>query len=625
MSGEMYVALGLSAEYAGMCGKSELESIYQNVFKKLVSFLYAHPKCFFYWSLSGTQLEYYSEKHPEFITLLSQLVGRKQVELLGGGYYEPILSILLPVDRVGQIEYMTSLQRKLVGKRPRGVLLSRGVWDAKIIDSLKNCGVDYVLLDSDLFPRRVSFEPVILENTGKTVFALPVNTCKPSQASDAGKFIASLSAASASAEEARIAVMMFEPGDILTLIEESWFEKMLLELETTQSVKLITPSMFFKESLSFAPAYIPPVMQGKGTIYEYLQNRTPLHRLYSRMIRVSTLVNQCRGDKSKKQIAREKLWEAQTGIFFCAEKPSFPEILALRRAAYRNLLQAENLAREITGFNNALVSFDVNSDGANEYICLFGVYNAFITPRGGSIYELDVFKSNVNYADTVLPSDFLDPSSGGEESRRNIFVDHLLKGDEDVIDAAGRDSVFPAIRYTESAFESKKKEIRLSASALFGAQPVSIKKNYLPAEYGVQVQYIIKNESPAPLAARFCVESSLSIPSRPEKVFQSEVISASKNLPLDSSQIHQHIPEVSLAVFTDVENRVSFIFEPNEDAVFSQVPVFCPPGAEPASPPYGVTGYFSWKVNLQPNMEMEKIINLNIVTPRKKKKDKTGG
>jgi 4-alpha-glucanotransferase len=40
---------------------------------------------------SGYLLEWLQEEHPEFIDLLRVLVNRQQVEILGGGYYEPIL------------------------------------------------------------------------------------------------------------------------------------------------------------------------------------------------------------------------------------------------------------------------------------------------------------------------------------------------------------------------------------------------------------------------------------------------------------------------------------------------------------------------------------------------------
>jgi hypothetical protein len=77
---------------------------------------------------------------------------------------------------------------------------------------------------------------------------------------------------------------------------------------------------------------------------------------------------------------------------------------------------------------------------------------------------------------------------------------------------------------------------------------------------------------------------------------------------------------VSHAVFYDDRNQVSFIFETNEDAGFDYAPVRYSDGG--AEIPYALAGFFWWKVDLMPNMETEKTINLNIVTPQRKRKVK---
>lgn len=43
----------------------------------------------------GLLLDWFKEKRPDIIDRIRSLVERRQVELLGGGYYEPILPILL--------------------------------------------------------------------------------------------------------------------------------------------------------------------------------------------------------------------------------------------------------------------------------------------------------------------------------------------------------------------------------------------------------------------------------------------------------------------------------------------------------------------------------------------------
>ena len=91
-----------------------LEKNYQNVFKPLLSFLYSHKDFFLTIGFSGPQLSHYEKKHPESIELLHELSSKRQIEIIGGGYYSPIFPLLLPMDRSGQIEKMNSLVRSTI-------------------------------------------------------------------------------------------------------------------------------------------------------------------------------------------------------------------------------------------------------------------------------------------------------------------------------------------------------------------------------------------------------------------------------------------------------------------------------------------------------------------------------
>jgi hypothetical protein len=590
-----------------------LDSLYQTL-KDLGGFLYAHPKFSFFWSLSGIQLDYYNKKHREFISLLSQLAERKQSEVLGGGYFEPMLPIVLAVDRTGQIEEFTTIQRRLIGKRPRGMWMSR-MWDTKIIDSLKNCGIDYVMLDSELLGAK-TFSPFILENTGKTLYALPVfqNLVPDSSPSE---YLEKASEFARTADGASIVVVMLSPERVRALLDRNWFEE-FFALCAARGAGIITPSRYFKETVPFVREFIPPAMKDGTNIYDYLQQRPPVHLLYSRMINVSVLVNQCRGDKAKKDAAREKLWTAQSGTAYHTEQP-FKNILRARENAFRNLIHAEKIAREVTGFCDSLVSFDADFDGANEYVCRFDAYNAFITKNGGSVYELDVFKSCANYADARLERDFFAASASALPIPKNIFVDHIVEN-RDRLASLESDVLFASARYSEVSFGAKRREIKLAAQENFGPknQAVSLMKNYLASEYGLQVQYIVKNRSDEPLDAILAVEFSLSFPPTGDGEF--EILADNENHKFAAASRYERERGVSHAIFHDDKNLVSFMFETNEDAGFGYAPIRYSDGD--AEIPYALSGVFWWKVDLMPNMETEKTINLNIVTPRKKQKAK---
>ncbi|MCK4817073.1 4-alpha-glucanotransferase, partial [bacterium] len=72
--------------------KKLLESVYQKAYKPFISVLNRFPHIPVVLHYSGYLLEWIERKHPEFIMLLTEMVKRKQVEFLTGGFYEPVLT-----------------------------------------------------------------------------------------------------------------------------------------------------------------------------------------------------------------------------------------------------------------------------------------------------------------------------------------------------------------------------------------------------------------------------------------------------------------------------------------------------------------------------------------------------
>ena len=67
-------------------------------------------------------------------TRLRALAERGQVEIMGGGYAEPILASLPERDRVGQLRRMADEVEALFGARPSGAWLAERVWEPDLPD-----------------------------------------------------------------------------------------------------------------------------------------------------------------------------------------------------------------------------------------------------------------------------------------------------------------------------------------------------------------------------------------------------------------------------------------------------------------------------------------------------------
>lgn len=102
---------------------------------------------------SGFLLGWIAENRPDILGRLKELVARGQAEILGGGKYEPVMTLLPERDRRGQVRAMADLVGKTFGKRPRGIWLAERIWEPELPASLAAAGVEYLPLDDFHFLR----------------------------------------------------------------------------------------------------------------------------------------------------------------------------------------------------------------------------------------------------------------------------------------------------------------------------------------------------------------------------------------------------------------------------------------------------------------------------------------
>ena len=127
---------------------------------------------------SGWLLQWIEKHSPETFSLLKKLVMRGQVEVLGGGMYEPILALLPERDRLGQLGALSGYLKQRFGKAPEGIWLAERVWEPEMPAALCAAGVKYLPLDDYHFVRAgLETEELdgfyITEHNGAVVRVLP--------------------------------------------------------------------------------------------------------------------------------------------------------------------------------------------------------------------------------------------------------------------------------------------------------------------------------------------------------------------------------------------------------------------------------------------------------------------
>ena len=100
---------------------------------------------------SGCLLEWLEENANDVPDMIRAMVARGQVELMTGGFYEPILAALPRRDQVGQIRMLSEHLEHQYGAQPTGAWLTERVWEQEVVGSLTEAGVRYTVLDDTMF------------------------------------------------------------------------------------------------------------------------------------------------------------------------------------------------------------------------------------------------------------------------------------------------------------------------------------------------------------------------------------------------------------------------------------------------------------------------------------------
>lgn len=127
------------------------EEAYQKAYAPFARTLLRHPRIRLSLHYSGVLLEWLETHHPEFFQRLRQLIERGQVELVGGGYYEPILPAIPDADKLAQVCRLADYLHQHFGVRPRGAWLAERVWEPGLARPLAESGVEYTVLDDTHF------------------------------------------------------------------------------------------------------------------------------------------------------------------------------------------------------------------------------------------------------------------------------------------------------------------------------------------------------------------------------------------------------------------------------------------------------------------------------------------
>ena len=103
-----------------------LENAYEKAYLPFIEVLKKYPFMKIPSTIQGSSGIFSRRIHPEFLETLRELGKKGQLEMMTGGYYEPILAVIPDEDKVGQIRRLTKPSTKRDGVTPRGCGWRRG-------------------------------------------------------------------------------------------------------------------------------------------------------------------------------------------------------------------------------------------------------------------------------------------------------------------------------------------------------------------------------------------------------------------------------------------------------------------------------------------------------------------
>ncbi len=426
------------------------EQAYADAYQPFLDLLAEHPDIPFTFHYSGCLLEWLEGHHPDFIQQLKSLVARGQVEIMGGGFYEPILSMLTEDDIQEQVTSFSEYLERLFGARPQGAWLAERVWEQTLARLLADAGIKYTVVDDTHFLyaglREAQLTGYFLtEDQGRLLAVFPGSE-KLRYAIPFSPPETTLAILKERATEHGNQLVVYAddgekfgvwPGTKKHVYDDGWLRRFfnLLEenrdwirflrlreaLETLAPVgKIYLPDASYREMTEWAlPAealceyeellkelkkrkhYAKLKQFLKGGFWRNFKVKYPeANLLYAKMMHLSRKVKALPKHSEDYHRARRQLHRGQCNCAYWHGVFGGLYLPHLRSAAYGHLIAAERLADEHRFSADKPVCiqvFDFDMDGTDEVHLSSPGLGAYLKPnQGGALYELDIKKKNFN-------------------------------------------------------------------------------------------------------------------------------------------------------------------------------------------------------------------------------------
>lgn len=397
---------------------------------------------------SGPLMEWLDARHPEYLDRLRQLTAAGRVEIIGGAFFEPILTMISTRDRLGQIQDYTAWLEDRLGATIRGMWIPERVWEPSLTRDLADAGIEYTVLDDFHFKNAGLVDEelygyFITEDEGRLLKVFP--------GSERLRYLIPFDDPERTIEYLA-AIHQSQPGAVVVfgddgekfgtwpetkkhVYDNGWlarlFDLLVAEREWIASTTLAEaadhtppagtiylPDSSYREMTEWSlPASrqveydaLKHELEGdprwerikpfvRGGLWRNFKVRYPeANEMYARMMMVSRKlaerVEQGGSENGRLGLARRELYRGQCNCAYWHGAFGGVYLPHLRNAVYSRLIAADNLLEQAAGREDSwveAVAGDYNLDDRPELLLSNDRLAALIAPsRGGMLYELDI-------------------------------------------------------------------------------------------------------------------------------------------------------------------------------------------------------------------------------------------
>ncbi len=396
---------------------------------------------------SGPLMTWLDEHHRDYVDRIANLVDQGRVEIIGGPFYEPILTMIPSRDRIGQISSYSQWLENRFNTPVNGMWMPERVWEQSLTSDIAAADIKYTVLDDYHFSNAgMDKESLhgffVTEDQGRLLTVFPGSEklrylipFRP--AAETIDYLRKVS------EEHPGATIVFGddgekfgtwPNTHQHVYQDGWLVEMFdllsehrdwiqtstlgdcVESQPSQG-KIFLPDCSYREMTEWAlpvekQLQLDQVLHSyekdekfksakqfiSGGFWRNFKVRYPeTNDMYARMMYVSSLVSQAEQEGLPAEVvasARDHLYQGQCNCAYWHGAFGGAYLPHLRNAIFKHLISAENLIEAANGRPDHWVEStvdDYNFDGRREIRLANDLMSAWISPsQGGQIYGLDI-------------------------------------------------------------------------------------------------------------------------------------------------------------------------------------------------------------------------------------------